>query len=79
MLDKKRRIGERKSKICSFHYPPYKVPPQKIKDEFKPLNTTQKQPHKEPQRETITNDPCKRKKERTRVILEHRRTNRNTT
>jgi hypothetical protein len=81
MLDNKRRIGERKSKICLFHYPHDKIPPKKKNkaNECKPLNTTQKQPHKKPQRKTITNGPCKRKKERTRVILEHRRTNRTTT
>ncbi len=82
MLDNKRRIGERKSKICLFHYPHDKIPPQKKKKkqgEFKTLNITQKQPHKKPQRKTITNGPCKRKKERTRVVLEHRRTNRTIT
>ncbi len=61
MLDNKRRIGERKSKICLFHYPHDKIPTKK-KDEFKPLNTTQKEPHKEPQRETITNGPATEKK-----------------
>jgi len=29
MLDNKRRIGERKSKICLFHYPHDKIPPKK--------------------------------------------------
>jgi hypothetical protein len=29
MLDNKRRIGERKSQVCLFHYPHDKVLPQK--------------------------------------------------
>lgn len=62
MLDNKRRIGERKSKICLFHYPHDNIPTKKKKTNLKPLNTTQKEPHKEPQRETITNGPAKEKK-----------------
>ncbi len=31
MLDNKRRIGERKSKICLFHYPHDKIPTKKKK------------------------------------------------
>jgi hypothetical protein len=36
MLDNKRRIGERKNKICLFHYPHDKVPPQKKKTKLNP-------------------------------------------
>jgi hypothetical protein len=35
MLDNKRRIRERKSQICLFHYPHDKVPPPQKKDGFK--------------------------------------------